>query len=79
MSRMYSACMAQAVEVRLVHMRSVRALDTAAVDALRECVPFPPPRVEAGLHALLHETSGMRWAEIAACVLEILCAVRFSE
>jgi hypothetical protein len=62
MSRMYTACMAQAVEVRLVHVRSVRGLDMAAVDAARECVPFPPPRVEAGLHALLHETSGMHQA-----------------
>ena len=37
MSRMYSACMAQAVEVRLV-----RGLDTAGVDSVHECVPIPP-------------------------------------
>jgi hypothetical protein len=57
MSHTYSACMAQAVEARLV-----RKLDTPVADSVRECVPFPPPRVEVGPHGLLQETSGMHWA-----------------
>lgn len=57
MSRTYSPCMAQAVEARLV-----RGIDTAAVDAARECGPILLCSVEVGPHALLRETRSTRWA-----------------
>ena len=57
MSRTYSACMAQAVEARLV-----RGIDTAAVDAAREGRPILLSSVEVGPHTLLRETRSTRWA-----------------